>query len=316
MKLGPSSTVAYSSEGRLLAVVRARGVEVLATSAPRVRRRVKVKHPSHVGFSLDGTRIVAKTTSGDLFTWATEDDAPEPHLVRSGESEGAAPSFSACGRFVVDGSWNGRVELVRVDDGATVWSEAFPSEMLIAVSAARDRHTWAFLHSPKATRPDAPPAPDYLTMRTYPFQDHGHRIVAPGLAFVRSMALSPDGATVAMAHGAPPDALSLVDALTGEVWRRVSIHGGGTSLDLAWSADGTRLASVQKDQVRIYSQDLVLLAEISLRYAAGVAFSPDGRDIALASWEAGVTLPLAEVLTAPATGAQHGNAADGAARRG
>lgn len=301
MKLGPSYSVAYSPDGLRLAVVRARGVDVLMTSGAPLRRNIRLKHPSDVAFSPDGTLLAAKTTSGDLFIWST-DGTSEPRLVRSAGVEGTAPSFSPCGRFVVDGSWDGLVDLVGVDDGTTAWSETFPGEMICGVAATRERHLWAFLHSPKATRPNAPPAPAYVTLRSYPFQGSSVRVVTPDLAHVRSMSLSPDGGTIAIVHGAPPNSLSLVDALSGTVRQSVAIHSGGTTHGLAWSADGTNLASVQSDHVRIYSSELALLTEVASRYAAGVAFSPDGDAVALASWGAGFTFSRAESLRGHATG--------------
>lgn len=240
MKLGPSFNLAYSPDGRRLAVIRARGVDVFTASAKWDRRRTRLAHPSHVAFSPDGSQLVTKTTAGHLFVWSTDDNVSAPRLLRASGGEGGAPSFTGCGRFLVDASWNGRVDLVSVDDGTTVWTDDFPGEMLTSVHATSDCGVWVFLHSPRATRPDAPPVPDYLSLRTHPFQGHSRRVLRPGLAFVCSSALSPDGTRIAMTHGAPPRTLSIVDTSTADIRRHVTIHPGGTGLALAWSGDCSR----------------------------------------------------------------------------
>jgi WD40 repeat protein len=292
MKLGVSYAVAFSPDGRYLATTRQRSVLLwsVETDRPVVRRLAsfKVLHPSKLAFSPDASGLVVKTTAGRLYCFATRTSTGEARVLRALDCEGAAPAFTACGRFIVDASWSGELALLEASTGEKQWSRSHPGEMLPEVHSADGGRLWIVRHSPRATTATLPPDPDYLTVWTHPFGSHPDKGIEPGRRFVRGSALSRDGTRLALVHGAPPTTIAVLDVEHGIVLRTCSVQGERLREVLAWSIDGQLLAVVRDTRVTFCDENLGVVGVVELDYPSSVAFSPDGRLVALGSWEQGI----------------------------
>ncbi len=106
---------------------------------------------------------------------------------------------------------------------------------------------------------------------------------------IRDLALSPDGARIAIACDEPT--VNVLDARTGEP---DLILGGNASFvrQVAWSPDGAMLASAGLDRsVRVWnslSGEPIATLEEHQAIASGVAFSPDGSTLASAGFDGSV----------------------------
>jgi WD40 repeat protein len=294
MNLGKSFSVAFAPDGSALATTTEDEVAVWTidgvSSPAGPRCTAQVLHPSSVVFSPDSEQLLVKTTGGQLFLFPAVDLDPTVALQDLG-GEGAPPTFSPCGEFIVDGSWDGAISVIRVSSGDRSWATTYPGDMICNLLTYADSQYWMAHHSPKATTEDRPPEPDYFTIWQYPHSDFPVGIVNPGLQFVRACAASPDGERLALVHGAPPDTVSIVDR--GGVGRaRTRIKPGGSGLNVTWSPSGSYLANVQDDQVVLFDEDLNELSSWAVPYPSDVAFAPDGSRIAIGSWEEGFVVEV------------------------
>ena len=118
------------------------------------------------------------------------------------------------------------------------------------------------------------------------------------IAFAGSSALSPDGAFLAVVHGAPPNTLSVFQINDGACVGVVSILSGGTGHALGWSTDGRLIGSVQDRNVVFYTwPGLKKKHELVLAYPSDVKFSPRGDVLAVGSWQIGWVLPADALAT-------------------
>lgn len=118
--------------------------------------------------------------------------------------------------------------------------------------------------------------------------------------WIRSLAFAPDGTL--LASGSTDQTVRIWDAATGQLRATLSGHAGFIG-GVAFSPDGATLASASRDgSVRLwdvasgreiggFSFRTALNPETNLRYwATGVAFSPDGKSLAVGSTEGVVYL--------------------------
>lgn len=296
MQLGSSYAVSFSRDSSRLAVL-ASDVTVLDTIGKgRVFRSRPCKHPSHVLFSQDGRELFVKSTSGCLMVLDAWDGAVL-RTLDAGGVEGCSPTLSASGQYLLDGSWDGRITLWDVTTGVAEWQREFAGEMIHGLCCLASRGMWLSVHSPKATTEDRPPLPDYFCLWSHPIPGmQPIRVVRPKLPFVRAVAASPTDDALAIVHGAPPRTLSVVETENWAVTATVAAEYGGCGSALAWSVRGL-LASVQNARVELYrASSLRHLGGISLPYASDVAWSADGGRLALGSWKKGRLVRPAEMM--------------------
>ena len=296
-KLRRAYSVVFSPCGDRLVSTSSSAVVVRQTSVPQKQWVYKIPHPSRLAFSRDGMSLAVKTTSGRIVVLDPSAEHTPPRVLREDEGEGAAPCFSACGRYLVDGSWDGVLEQRDARTGEVVWRQKFENEQIRAIHASADRRRWVVVHAPKATTHNRPPAPEYLSLWSYPFGARPAAKIFPKHPFVWNSALTADGEYLLMTHGAPPAALTLLQVQSGHVIRSVPIEPGGTGLALAWAPNDSYIGSAQNDCVRFYTPRLEPLSEVALAYPSCVAFSADGRWIALGSWSSGILAEREELLS-------------------
>jgi WD40 repeat protein len=116
------------------------------------------------------------------------------------------------------------------------------------------------------------------------------RLHEPG-GCISSVAYSPDGQTLAVAH--EEQAVSLWNLVTHKVRRTVHVSGGAVNA-VAFSPDGRELAlAVQNGTVQLWDaatgEQTALLAGHQ-RAVETVAFAPDGRSLASGSYDTTVRL--------------------------
>jgi WD40 repeat protein len=295
VKLGPSYFVRFSPDGAWLASCGTRSVHIRRPTVSKPTLSAKLLHSSDGDFSPDSHSLLLKTTSGALHVLGPLDARPELRCIDAGRGEGAPPRYSACGRYIVDGSWDGHLVVLDSTTGAYVARCDFPSDMIVQIEYTVTGDRWFVRHSPRATTHTEPPDPNYFTVWSLPLPSHPHRVIRPNLRFVRDSALSPAGEMLALVHGAPPVNLSIVDADSGETLRETQIEIGGTGGRIAWAPRGV-LAVVEQDRLRFYSAELGVVGVFELAYACDVAFSPRDDLIAIGSWESGRVLSVSEVL--------------------
>lgn len=293
MKLGPSFFVAYSQDGGLLATCGQRSAKVRRAGIAKPYLGVKLTHPSDGTFSPDGRALLLKTTSGALVHVSLVQDHPVT-LWPASYGQGAGPRYSPCGRFVLDGSWSGLLNLLDATSGRCLRQVECPGTMIIGVHRSPSNPDWFVHHSPLALTSDQPPPPDYFTVWPQSLSGVPLSTLRPGLLFVRDCAVQWERGLLALVHGAPPSQLTVLDLRNGEPLVSVEIESGGTGSNLAWSPEGI-LAVVERHCVRLYSAELARLAEIPASYACDVAFSSQG-SIAVGAWRSGSQLALERVL--------------------
>ena len=297
-RIGTSNTVAFSRDGRLLAVL---GRDVFVWDVALQSKAVRCHpfaHPSDAAFSPDQRHLAVKSTSGQIVIIDAQSGQTAVDFKNTADGEGSNLQYSSCGEYIVDGSWSGRLAVRRAGSGAHEFAQEFAGEMIRSVHSSSDGKRWIIAHGCKATSHDRPPPPDYFSVWVWPFRPGGYRLLPERVAFARSSALSPDGSVLAVVHGAPPDMVSVFRPSDGTCVGTVSIRSGGTGHALGWSADGRLIGSVQDQIVVFYAwPTLGRMHELALAYPSDVAFSPSGDILALGSWQVGWVLPADPLAT-------------------
>jgi WD40 repeat protein len=296
-KIGTSNTVAFSRDGQLLATL-GRYVFVwnVALKSKAVRSH-PFAHPSDAAFSPDQRHLAVKSTSGQIVIIDAQSGQTAVDFKNTADGEGSNLQYSFCGEYIVDGSWSGRLAVRRAGSGAHEFVQEFGGDSIRSVHSSWDGRRWITAHGCKAISDDRPPPPDYFSVWDWPFRPGGYRVLPERVAFARSSAFSPDGALLAVVHGAPADMVSVFQLSDGTCVGAVSIQSGGTGHALGWSADGRLIGSVQDQIVVFYAwPGLGRMHELALAYPSDVAFSPCGDVLALGSWQAGWVLS-ADALT-------------------
>jgi WD40 repeat protein len=296
-KIGTSNTVAFSRDGQLLATL-GRYVFVwnVALKSKAVRSH-PFAHPSDAAFSPDQRHLAVKSTSGQIVIIDAQSGQTAVDFKNTADGEGSNLQYSSCGEYIVDGSWSGRLAVRRAGSGAHEFVQEFGGDSIRSVHSSWDGRRWITAHGCKAISDDRPPPPDYFSVWDWPFRPGGYRVLPERVAFARSSAFSPDGALLAVVHGAPADMVSVFQLSDGTCVGAVTIQSGGTGHALGWSADGRLIGSVQDQIVVFYAwPGLGRMHELALAYPSDVAFSPCGDVLALGSWQAGWVLS-ADALT-------------------
>jgi len=270
---------ALSSRGDRLAVM---GRKLVMTDPAKMARLYSchpVPHPSYTAFSPDGAMLAVKSTSGRILLLAAESGEIILDFMNKTDGEGAAPAFSACGRYLVDASWNGQIIVRDTLRQLSDTRHTFAGEMIAEVLPSSDRCTWVFVHRPIATSETEPFAPAYITVWKWPLTEH--RKFAPEIR-TRSAALSPDGRVLAIAddaqiqfHLLENDAV--LKSAPVERCRRIR-----------WSPDGTLVALILQSSVAIYAfPSYELVDAFEQDFASDICFALDNSFVAVGGWSGG-----------------------------
>jgi uncharacterized protein with WD repeat len=276
---GAVGQIAFSPDGRLLAVASSIGVYLYAAADLREVRFLPTDSPvSSVAFSPDGRALASGSLDNTIRLW----DAASGALLRTLEGHTfwvRSVAFSPDGRALASGSADNTIRLWdaasgalrRTLEGHTDWvrSVAFSPDGRLLASASDDRtiRLWD--------------AASGRLLRTL----EGHT------RSVNSVAFLPDGR--ALASGSADNTIRLWDAASGALLRTLAGHTGDVH-SVAFSPDGRLLASGSWDNtIRLWdaaSGALLRTLEGHTFWVRSVAFSPDGRALASGSWDGTVRL--------------------------
>lgn len=284
----------FSRSGSFLATL-SRDVVVwdMATCKKRFRTH-PLSHPSHCAVHPSEAEMAVKNTSAEIVVLDTE----KGEIIRVldlGGVEGSNICYSACGEFLVDGSWSGVLTVRSSTTGAIEFKRHFPGEMITKV--VRDDHSgrWFTVHSPVSTRADQPAAPDHVCVWGWPMTTP-LRTIRLRHANIDDLSIAPDGSTCAVSDR---DVISLFDVDGLSVVASLSGVAGVLPRTLAWSPDSRMLAAVVGEGVAFYSiPGLERIHEVPLKFACDVQFSPDGSKVACGSWSGGLLVEAPNLIAA------------------
>lgn len=250
-------------------------------------------HPSQADYSRDESRLVVRNTSGFLAVLRASDGELLTGYVGPEAGEGPGTFFSPCDRHLVEASWGGGIRVRNADTLQVEKQFAFPTDMIISVSADRERQTWLFAHSP-LHHPGMKPGLPYLNLWRWPLQKPAARLPI-NLHHLDSAELSPCGGYVALRgseRGAGKDRKLQVMRTDGTLLHSISSPIGGTGGAVRWSPDGCLVAATVPTGYAVYeAATLTCLATFPLNFPSDLAFLDDGT-VLLGSWEAGRQEPL------------------------
>jgi len=285
LKLRKSSEVKFSGSGALL-VTLARDVVVWNVQSQTKRFRAHpFKHPSNCSIHPDDSQLVVKNTAGQIALLDVSDGRLVRMLNQDGENEGSNIVHSACGNYLVDGSWNGMLTVRSSQNGEVAFQQAFPGDMLTHIARSRLGNKWYVLHWPKARADDQPPPPSFVTVWDWPLAAATDHLTMP-VDHIYSIELSTDGSQLCLLGTDSVDVMRLIDK---QIMASTTYEYGGTRFAAAWSPDGEEIVTVQKDGFVFRDVgSLKPVRRIDLPFASDVAYSSDGRLIALGSWTGGM----------------------------
>jgi hypothetical protein len=294
VKLSTSYSVAFSADSRLLATL---GRDVLVWNLESRKKAVRAHpfpHPSSACFSPCGDQLAVKNTSGEIAIISTRDGILVRNFRNSADGEGSNIQYSACGEFIVDGSWAGQLFVRRASSGQIEFSADFPGEMITRVHRDASGQTWVLAHSPISPSETA----RYFSIWRWPFGRQDFTCLAARLPFARGSALAPDATRLAVVHGTSRQTeLAVFDMADCSCSASCTFECGGTGSALAWSPSAEFLGSIRNGNATIcHAKTLEPWQSVALPYPSDIAFSPDGRCVAIGSWKAGVVLPMDDAL--------------------
>jgi WD40 repeat protein len=287
-------SLAYSPDGRWLAVGQAKGVQLWDAASGREVRTLTGPRDlvTAVAFSPDGQQVAAGGRENLLWLW----DAQTGRCLHTlAGHTGSVDSLA----FTPDGT---RLASAGLDRTVRFWEVGSGRELPalrrvlgrpIQLAFSPQGQTQALLGADLELWDGAGDQPP-------------RRVGPPGLR-PRAAAFSPDGALIAEAGG---NVVSVWDVKTGQA--RFSYFGHtGPVLGVAYSADGSRLASCGRDQtVRVWDgRTGHLLSTFKGHTAAvyGVAFAPDGLRVASTGWDGTVRVWDAVAAANPCVVTGHAN---------
>ena len=292
LNIAASYEVAFTPDGqRLVAVGQRVAIWNLATRKRQGAYR-PFAHPSSVDVSPSGAHCIVKSTGGELALMSLDAQPVITKVPVREAAEGAAALFSPCGEFVVDAGWDGGLAVRALPSGKVQFKKTFRNRMLPHLACDARRELYVFHRHATSEKPVGPA--DELVLRRWPFDAHPEVSIAGDWAMDVAVTPSPDGRRLGVAQR---DRLSVVDVATGATLAARALDDGvSVDISVAWSPDGALLACIESQQVSFFdAATLARRARHALAYASDVAFSPDGRLVALGSWEKGVVMAVGDL---------------------
>jgi WD40 repeat protein len=300
MKVGTSHQLRFSPDGHYVVSI---GRNVVLWDL-RTRKRVThchpLQHPSHMDFSKDGKLLAVKNTSGQIVILNVPNLDTLSVIKGKSRKEGCQPLFSPCGRFLLDGSWDGRICIHDWRRQDVELEESHSNSMIVSITSSGSRDFFGYAVSPKATDEYSPPGNSSILCRKWPFTNNSGLVLPVQVRWASTIALSPSGKRILVLQQKAALRFSLVmyEMPSGTVLARRNIQFGAANFSVAWSPDESLVACAEKDKVLVLRvPDLELLDEFPCMYCCHVEFSPDGQKLASGSWTQGEIRDLPRALT-------------------
>jgi WD40 repeat protein len=294
LKLPASYTVCVSPQQRLVVALGRNVVVVDLVARKRIASWHVLSHPSHAAFSADESLLAVKSTWGEVVVVDTTTGTVLARSRPKTQDEGASIHFSPCGKFLIDGSWSGKIRVRQVSDLAVVQEFTFNGEMISSTSTSSDAKLWLFSHQPKTTLGAQRGAAPYLTLWNWPLREPKAR-VPTGFDNLYAAQLAPSKRHVAVVgncEASKAEELRLI-TLSGEVVAVAAVLIGGTGSSTRWSRDSKFVGIVGAREFRVFAAPtLELVASISEEYPSDLAFISNSAEIVLGSWKSGRVAPI------------------------
>ncbi len=251
----------------------------------------------------DGARFAAKNTAGRICVMPAAEMTAAQVLPDKKASPGCRVLFSPCGEHLVDGSWDGRLTVRDAASGRVELEERVDAFMLRWLASDPARQLFAYVRSPTARFEGDHGALPTVFVRRWPFHEHPESAVPGHWPDADAVAPSPDRARLAILDRAQLCVVAL-DGPTRVVRRALGEFGqtGQLNRALAWSPDGGIVACTLGDAILFLdSATLECRHRHVVRHATDIAYSADGRFVAIGGWNDGVVLavdPLGRRLAA------------------
>lgn len=286
LKLQKCYEVAFSEDGELLVTLSRDVVGWDVETRSKRFRAHPFSHPSSCAIHPDGSRIVVKNTRGQIALLDAADGTLIRTLNQEKESEGSNIVFSACGAYIIDGSWNGLLTLRSAMTGEISFRREFPGEMIILIARSRSGKQLFVVHQPKAVG-NEPPASSYITIWTLPFTAPSGLLKFQKLR-INDVAISPDGTRLCLQGR---DVITVVRIADGRILGSTTFQSGGSGFAVAWSPDGGEIASVQDGCIVFHcAETMEQLHAVEVKYPSDVSYAPSGKVVALGAWTSGVLI--------------------------
>ncbi len=293
LPIAKSNRVAFTPDGhRLVAVGQRVAVWNLQTGKRQGSYR-PFAHPCHIDMAPSGRRCVVKSTSGAVCVMSL-DDPPAMTVLPHRMGEGSEAVFTADEAAIVDGGWNGGFVAWDATSGEMLYAERIEGAMIASLVCDGPRERFVYHRKPMRDGRSTPVPSEALVLRGLPFDEQPEFLFEGAWGVQATPAFSPDGRLLAVAGRSY---LRVVDAATrAEVVSRALDPAMSCTHAVAWSPDGAQLACVEGHQVSFFgAATLARRARHVLDFASDVAFSPDGRLVALGAWSNGVVMAVEDL---------------------
>jgi hypothetical protein len=194
----------------------------------------------------------------------------------------------------MDGTWNGLLALYDALTSQRQREYHFPKCMLTTIKSSPSFARGAFVVQPKVAPGLSPGPQNKLYVVEYSASGLTLRELPRKWNKIAAIAFDPTETCLAvLSHNPYPKAsLEIVAIESCEILASRDCMLNASGSDVAWSPDGRTLAVVEKGGINFYAREamkLVACEEFKLPYH--VAFSPDGKWIALGASGAGLIKP-------------------------
>jgi WD40 repeat protein len=277
-RLGASFKARFNDQGDRMVTLGKRITLWDVADRARIARGPALSNASEVDFAHDGSRVVAKNTSGEVVVIDAETFEERVRFPGSGRGEGSEIRFSPCGRYLVDGSWGGVLLVRDAESGEVIWQELEAGTAIFNLQCTRDRAFWAYDRHDRSQH--------WFLARAWPFWDH-EPIRINGIERGSAFALRDDRRLLAVTT----QNLQLWQLDGADATLRIErpIDGGRPDV-LCWSPDGQALAHAANKAGHVYSADLDSLCSVALQYPSDAEFSPRGDLVAFGDWSQGIAI--------------------------
>jgi uncharacterized protein (TIGR03067 family) len=294
--------IAYSPDGRWLAFAEARDVVLVDLEKGQAQRRLTGHEYSvrGIAFTPDGKTIAACLQSNQIKLWDVESGGQGPLLRWTGGGCWATcVAVSPNGKLLASGHEDRKIRLWDLEKGE-ISRIVEEQDHVVAVN---DFEVLALAFSPDGK---TLVSRHWRRVKVWDVEK-GTRVGMTAAdksgsdTYAGSMALSPDGKSIAVLEKVPDRIwvdVKLFQAATGKVDRTLSeetrVNG------VAFSPDGTELAAVSADQVTLWEPVKGTRRRTLAIGGLNVAFAPDGRHLAIIRTDGVVILRLKALPETPA----------------